>query len=410
MTVKPYQSMLVKIWNSSTNIFPNQLSTSTLSVDNILKTAQKKAQRKVSGKITFIEPLTQLVNAINETGNLHSFGRFYIKQMLIGLVVNRLELEALWEQHPEILEIPIEKPIFILGLPRTGTSFLFNLMALNSEHHFLTNWETTVSQRPPAGKYSFKNDPRRKQGKWMLRFQHYLAPHMDEIHRFYLDGPEECTPLLFQEFSTLALASLFDVPTYSDWLNNKSHTTTYQHHKRILQTLQWKYPNKRWLLKSPAHIEGITDILKVYPDACLIHMHRDPSQSIPSYASLSATFRGIYSISLNYKSIGQQVLDRLATDMNYFIKHQNNTEKLKSIDLQYIDLVAEPLETIKKIYSHFDLAFSDTIEDQLQVYLTSKQGKKQSHNYDLESFGYTKEIIRQRFANYIQYFSVQVEN
>jgi len=236
MKIKPYQSSLVKIWNKSANFLPSRLIASEISVDDILKTAQQRTQKKIIENISFIEPLTKLVSAINETGNLHSFGRFYVKQMLLALVVNRLQLETLWDRHPEILEISIKKPIFILGLPRTGTSFLFNLLALDPNHRYLTNWETTASQCPPPGKYTFANDPRRKQGRFMLRFQHYLAPSMEKIHQFYLDGPEECTPLLFQEFTTLALASLFDVPAYSDWLNNQSHAKTYEHHKRILPT------------------------------------------------------------------------------------------------------------------------------------------------------------------------------
>jgi len=139
-------------------------------------------------------------------------------------------------------------------------------------------------------------------------------------------------------------------------------------------------------------------------------MHRDPTQSLPSYASLSATFRGIYSVSLNYEKIGQQVLDRLVTDMDLFIERKNNIKHLSSIDLQYKDLVSEPVKTIKKVYSRFDLPFSDHLEEKLHVFLASKKGTKQTHNYDLESFGYSKEKIRQRFSKYLQHFSVQIED
>lgn len=126
-----------------------------------------------------------------------------------------------------------------------------------------------------------------------MKFQNYLAPHMKDLHHFYLDGPEECTPILLHEFTTQSLAGMFNVPSYSEWLDTASHTATYYRHKQVLQTLQWKYPSKRRLLKSPSHIEAIEEALEVYPNANLIQMHRDPVKAVFSFAGLCAAFRGI---------------------------------------------------------------------------------------------------------------------
>ncbi|MBQ0720351.1 MAG: sulfotransferase [Gammaproteobacteria bacterium] len=329
--------------------------------------------------------------------------------MLVGLLTNRAKLQALWGQHPEILEQSISAPFIILGLPRTGTSFLFDLLAEDPAHRYLTNWEATVGQVPPPGSYSWANDPRRKLGRYLLRFQNYLVPQMKDIHTFRLDGPEECTSLLMQEFSTLAIASMFNVPAYSQWLNSADHVPTYRHFKRILQTLQWKYPGERWLLKSPSHIDAVGSILKVFPDARFVQTHRDPVKAIASYASLCAAFRGICSKSVDLHEVGEQALDRLATDFDRYLAVRKQCDSSSFVDLQYDDLVDDPLGTVSSIYQHFGLDFSDAAQTNMKAFLAQEREGGGSHSYKPEDFGLTAKGIRDRFQNYISTFNVSID-
>ncbi|PCJ38077.1 MAG: sulfotransferase family protein [Cellvibrionales bacterium] len=329
--------------------------------------------------------------------------------MLVGLLTNRAKLEALWEQRPEILEQPVKAPLIILGLPRTGTSFLFDLLSEDPQHRYLTNWEATVGQVPPPGRYSWANDPRRKLGRHLLRFQNYLIPQMKGIHTFHLDGPEECTSLLMQGFSTLAIAAMFNVPAYSQWLTTADHEPTYVHFKRILQSLQWKYPGERWLLKSPSHIDAVDSILKVFPDARFVQMHRDPVKAVASFASLCAAFRGLCSNSVDMAEVGEQALDRLATDFERYIAVRKQCDAASFVDLQYRDLIDRPMETVGAIYQHVGLPFSTVAQANMTAYL-GKPREGGGHQYQPEDFGLTADAIRGRFQAYIDTFNIRLDD
>ncbi|MEZ0186586.1 MAG: sulfotransferase [Candidatus Reddybacter sp.] len=351
--------------------------------------------------------MAELLNALNADANLHPFGRFYIKQMLVGLLVNRAKLTALWQRQPEILNSEISAPLIILGLPRTGTSFLFELLAEDPSHRYLSNWEATVGQVPP-GNYRWANDPRRKLGRHLLRFQNYLIPQMKEIHTFHLDGPEECTSLLMQGFSTLAIAAMFNVPAYAQWLSTADHEPTYRHFKKILQTLQWQYPGERWLLKSPSHIDAVDSILTVFPDARFVQTHRDPVKAVASFASLCAAFRGLCSTSVDMHEVGEQALDRLAIDFESYLEVRKTCDGANFVDLQYRDLVTNPLATVGGIYEHFALPFSLVTEANMTAYL-AKEREGGGHQYRPEDFGLSAKGIRDRFQAYIDTFNIPID-
>jgi len=377
-----------------------------LSLDALMKSAVSNAGFDDFGSTSFHEPLGILLESLAETGDLTPFGRFYVKAMITEFLANRLKLVDLWGRQPEILKATVRKPVIILGLPRTGTSFLFNLLSQDPAHRFLSNWETTVAQVPPEGAYTWKNDPRRKKGKYLMRFQNYLVPQMKEMHQFYLDGPEECTPLLMQEFTTQALAGMFNVPSYSGWLDTASHSATCQHHKQCLQTLQWKYPGERWLLKSPDHIAAIEAMLEIYPDACVIHMHRDPVKSVASWASLNAAFRGIYMRSINVGELGQQVLNRLATDVTSYLSQRQRCVPDRFLDLQYRDLTTDPLGMVQRIYERFDLDLSSAAEERIRGFLAQDRGRGRAHHYSPGDFELAPQLIQDRFEEYINIFSI----
>ena len=406
----PYQCVVVKGWNILSQLVPGRVMSPALTPALLMKSAKKAAGFSDYASTTFHAPLERFLKSVENTGDLHPFGRFYLKKVIIGLLVNRLKLVDLWNHHPEILDETIRLPIIILGLPRTGTSFLFTLLAQDPAHRYLSNWEATVSQAPPEGSYTWENDPRRKLGKHLMRFQRYLAPHMGNLHTFCLDGPEECTTLLMQEFTTQAFAGMFNVLSYSEWLGTASHAATYYHHKRILQTLQWKYPGERWLLKSPAHIEAIDALLEVYPDVRMIQMHRDPVKAVSSYASLCAAFRGISTRSIDFRDLGSQAMNRLAVDFERYLTQRTEYDSSRFLDLHYIDLVRDPLGTVRHIYNRFELVLSAEAEKRMQAFLAKERESKSSHRYSPEDFGLTAQRIRQRFQAYIDAFDIPEES
>ncbi len=402
---------MARSWNAVAPILPARLAPRRLDAQTIIQTVTARHGRGKWQTGPHIEALTRLTDALDNTGNPHAFGRFYVREMLVGMLDARARLEKHCNANPQILTQTIPKPLVILGLPRSGTSFLFNLLAHDPAHRYLRNWETTVSQIPPAKPCRIDKDPRRRTGKLLMAMQNHLAPELKHIHEFHLDGPEECTPLLMQSFQTKALVGMFNVPAYSNWLSQVDHTPDYQHHKRALQTLQHTYPGERWLLKSPDHLPGIGALLGQYPDACLIHLHRDPVQSVSSWASLNTAFRGICSSKLDRSVIGQQVLDRLATDMDAYMKRRDtlNCEE-RFLDIHYSSLIRDPLGTVKSIYQRFDLPHSELALKSMQRFLAQDvKEEARKHDYSAQAFGLTDELITKRFSRYIQRFNVPVK-
>lgn len=406
----PYQSVLVKAWNILEQLMPGHSMSPALSPGSIMKSAARIAGCDDFGSSSFHQPLERLLVSLEDTGDLHPFGRFYVKAVITELLANRLKMVDLWSRHPEIANEAVRQPIIVLGLPRTGTSFLFNLLAQDPTNRVLSNWEATVSQVPPEGSYAYERDPRRRKGRYLMRFQNYLAPQMKDMHQFYLDGPEECTPLLMQEFTTQALAGMFNVPAYSGWLDTASHTATYHYHKQALQTLQWKYPGERWLLKSPDHMAAIEAILGVYPDACVIQMHRDPVKCVASWASLNEAFRGICMRSVNAHELGLQVLNRLATDVESYLLQRQRCDSTRFLDLLYKDLTSDPLAAVKRIYRRFDIVLSAEGEERIRAFLAKDRVKKREHRYNLRHFGFTPQLIQRSFQSYIDAFNIPRES
>jgi hypothetical protein len=401
----PYQSKLVKTWNFFADHFRLQRACAPkFSVEALLSAARRATGLYDFGDPSFLHPLRVFLQSLDESGDLHHFGRFSMKKFLLMILTDRLRLVELWKKHPEILRRSVKKPIIILGLPRTGTSLLVNLLAQDPAHRCLANWETTASPLPPKKIGRREDDPRRRLDKFYLRFMDYLAPHFKNIHEFHLDGPEECTPILFHEFVAQALALTFNVPAYSRWLNNASHAAAYRHHKRVLQTLQWTYPGKRWLLKAPGHIAALDDLLVVYPDACLVQTHRDPVKAVTSWASLNTAFRGIYARAVDQEETGRQTLDRLDADLNKFLRDRRRHEAQRLFDIQYRDLVRDPLAEVRRLYAHFALPLSAEPEERMRSFLVKdreERKERSGHQYAPEDFGLTAAGIRERFQKYV---------
>lgn len=396
------QPFFIRLWNSFASSRPSK---EPLLRSELMEAAKQRAGLADYGELDFVEGLDLFIAALETGADFHAFGRFQLRQLLIAMLVHRLRLVALTQKHPEILKEHVRRPLFVLGMPRTGTTLLFNLLAKDPKHRFLHNWEAFIGQVPPPGKYSFERDPRRRQARWMLRVQKHLMPGLDAIHEFSPGGPEECTPILMQSFATQAFAGGWDVPAYSDWLDRADHDGTYRHHHRVVQALQWKYPATRWVFKSPDHLASVDTLLKRYPDACLIHIHRDPAQAVSSWASLNQVYRRVYYEQVDRQELGQQVLRRLAADAERCTYQRERIESGRVLDLAYPDLVDRPIETIRSVYECFGLDLSPEAVSLMQSHLKeSPKGKHGAHRYGPEDFGLSTEEIRKRFGRYLDRF------
>lgn len=390
---------MIRAWNLCTPDRPKPVGNSPRA---LMDAATRRSGLSDFGDEDFVEGLTVFIEALNRGNGMHAFGRFYSRQLMVAMLVHRLKLTELLADSPEIAAERIKKPLFVLGLPRSGTTVLFNLLAQDPTHRFMRNWEAFIAQVPPKGHYTDETDPRRRQAKWMLRFQKHLMPDIDRAHVFRSDGPEECTPVLMQGFATQAFAGGFDVPVYSEWLNEADHDPTYRHHRRALQALQWKYPGERWLLKSPDHLAAVDAILRAYPDAHFVHIHRDPVKAVASWASLNLVYRGVYYRRIDARELGRQVLGRLASDMERYLAARAALAPDRFYDLDYREFLNDPITAIRKMYDRFGFVLSDEAEGRMRAYLSDNPKNKHGvHKYRPEDFGLQETAIRGRFADYI---------
>jgi len=401
------QPLLIKMWN----LFSSQKTVGhAFLLDDVLNAARKRSGLSDFGDTDFLTGLDVFLNSASQADGFHAFGQFYLRQLIIAMLVHRLKLVDLLRMQPEILSERIDCPVFVLGLPRSGTTLLFNLLTQDPAFRYMANWEAFIAQVPPKGQYTHASDPRRNQAKWMLRFQKHLMPELDTLHEFSAEGSEECTPILMQSFATQAMAGGFDVPAFSRWLDDADHEPTYRHHQRVLQALQWKYPGKHWLLKSPDHLSALDSILKRYPDARFIHIHRNPAQSVSSWASLNLVYRKNYYTHIDIDALGAQVLERLANDVDRYMKERERTHPGQIYDIHYHDLIANPVSRIQDAYDHFNIDLCHDTKEKMRAFLLENpQNKHGAHLYQPNDFGLTENTILQRFEKYIDMFQIAVQ-
>lgn len=377
-----------------------------LSEASLLSAAIRKTGLSDWGDESFRIPLRILLESLEKEADLNFIGRYLLRDRCIRLLVNRLRIQADLKRYPEILQVPVQRPLFILGLPRTGTTLLHNLLAQDSSSRWLRCWEL-FNPSPPPERETSENDPRVEDVKKLIRSYNYLAPKLASAHYLNAIGPEECNQLFEHEFTGLIFELSADVPSYVKWLIAHDMVGPYRSFREQLQLLAWRYSGEYWLLKAPAHLLNLDALLSVFPDACIIQTHRDPLKVIPSLCSLSAIAREIYSDRVDLKVIGEHWLNRLAIGLEREMQVRESANFAQFYDVNYNDLVRDPIHTIHQIYEYFGYEFKPQFEKNMKSWLSQNpQHKHGIHRYSLEQFGLQPVEVSQRFAKYCERFNI----
>jgi len=380
----------------------------SLACNDLAKAATRQARFVDFGDNTFLEAISRLTHDIDQHAALHPMGRIMARQQLVADMVRRLQLTAWRKHHPEVAAQVISKPVFIIGLPRTGTTLLFNLMAQDPGNRTPLAWEVD-SPCPPATTATYYTDPRIQQAQKQFDQLRKLSPELFAIHEMAANLPQECVAITGMDGMSVQFFTLFDVPEYQQWIDQQCWIRPYTFHKTFLQHLQSGHAATRWVLKSPGNLATLDAILNVYPDARIIHTHRTPAEVMPSLASLTWTFRGLYSDELDATRIGRQVLDlwqeHLSRAMIARDKHRGEPERF--FDMDYRDFVADPLAMIQRIYQYFGMELTGIAYQRMKSYLRANpQGKFGKHRYNMDDFGMSKDDITNRFSEYCKKFGV----
>lgn len=368
-----------------------------LSADSLIHAAQQQTGLNEFGTDRFRVPLRKLVDAYLADRDLSVIGRAIVRGTLIHTLVNRLQIARDLRAEPEILRQTVARPLFVLGLPRTGTTFLYNLLTQDAAARPLLFWES-ASPSPPPTSETRTTDPRIAEAAKTVRSLNRLVPALASIHSFDARGPEECLGLLM---NTLVCPFFRGrITSYWDWLfelPDAEVDAAYAEYQQQLQLLQWKVRGEHWILKCPAHLYGLGSLLRTFPDAAVVQLHRDPAQVVPSLCSLSFAMDSLYYAKRDPQEVGRRmfdVLDRMfARGRDGRAQHPAD----RVMDVRYEDLIADPFAVARSVYDRFGYDWSAAFEQSLRGYLEQNARQdRPKHRYSLEDFGLSKTEVYNR--------------
>ncbi|MBW4575316.1 MAG: sulfotransferase [Aphanothece sp. CMT-3BRIN-NPC111] len=403
----PYRPQWLRLvnWAGST-LRRSGVPIANLSEESLLSAAQRQTKLSDWGDESFRVPLRILLASLEKEANLSFVGRYLLQQYLIRLLVNRLRIQDDLKRHPEILQVPIVKPLFVIGLPRTGTTFLHNLLSQDPSSRWLHLWEL-FSPSPPPDYQTRETDPRIQDAEKLVKRYNYLAPKFASAHYLNPKGPEECNNLFEHEFVSLLFEFRANIPSYTEWLAAHDMVAPYRYYRQQLQLLAWRYPGDHWALKAPAHLFSMDALLAVFPDACIVQTHRDPLKVLPSICSLNAMARGIYTDQVDLTGVGEHWLNRLANAIERAMQARDSADPARFYDVNYGALVQDPIGTVRQIYEYFGYNFNTQMEENINKWIAQNpQHKHGIHKYSLKQFGLDARVVNQRFARYRQRFNI----
>jgi hypothetical protein len=379
-----------------------------LDMRGLLNAARRRTKLDDFGGDAFHEPLRKLIDSIERDARLSFVGRLAAREDLIRLLINRLKLQRDRARHPHIAGERIHRPIFITGLPRTGSTLLHGLLAQDPANRVPLNWET-MHPSPPPQRETHDRNPQADLAERQIKWFHRLAPDFLKIHPVGAHLPEECVIILSHSLLSFQFSTSYYVPAFQSWLDRQDLTPAYRYHHAFLQQLQWRCPAERWVLKAPSHLPGLAGLANVYPDARIVMTHRDPLEVVPSVTSLHVALRQTFSDTTDPITVGPEVSAMLAGDIERGM-HARDTGCLPAeqfVDVWYADLLRDPIATVRRIYSAFELPFTAKAASRMHRFLSENpQNKYGAHTYSLRAFGLDEGTERRRYRDYCARFKL----
>lgn len=378
--------------------------------DELIAVAHRRSGLTDFGETPFQAPLRKLLRACFKDANLSLVGRIVTRWDVVRFLSNQLRLVEEEKRAPDILAQPIARPIFISGLPRSGTTFLHSLLAEDPGNLVPRVWQL-IQPYPPRNAGSGSDHRTRRVGR-QLRLFGLLAPDFRRMHPIDACSPQECSEITAHVFASLRFDTTYRIPSYRHWLDETGHLEAYRFHKRFLQHLQHQTPDGgRWVLKCPDHVFALDAIRAVYPDARLVFVHRDPLAVLLSVARLTETLRRPFTRSIDKVQIGRQDSDRWLAATELMIAAAREQRFAEPIfHVQYLDLIRDPVGTAAALYGHFGDTLRPDAATRIGRLVEAKpNGGYGAHGSRLEEYGLDAALERERFARYMAHFGIQPE-
>jgi Sulfotransferase family len=381
----------------------------SLDPDAVVAAAIERAGSSDLGSDSYREALEQYCASLDEEARLSTFGRMVVREMIVSSLATRIELRSWTKAHPTAADEKIVRPWIIIGLPRTGTSLLSQLLALDPMARAPLQWESR-SPVPPATLASAAEDPRIAECAKGLDQLVKLNPAIQAMHPFGAMLAEECVPFFMLDLRTLGLETQGRVPSYGAWLQTCDMTSAYAQHRMALQALQVGQPTENWVLKTPNHLWALETLLEFYPDARLIWTHRDPGPVVTSVASLNTTMQRGFSDHVDHVAVGRDWKQKVKHAVDLGMAHDDRAESDWCVHVGYAEMMRDPLAAIRRIYSHFGDEPSSLHERRVEAWLDDRhQSVHGRHAYDPADFGWSYDTLAEEFSDYRSRFEIEPE-
>lgn len=378
-----------------------------LNTETLLAAAREQTGLADFGDPSFREGLDRLVDALNREGKLSEAGEGRVAASFTATLAQRLRVEDWLKANPALLGAPIEKPTFLFGLPRTGTTLAINLLSADPTRRVFMRWEA-FNAVPPAAPGALRTDPRCVAEQARLDGSKQYLPHIAAMHWENADSSTECQFAMSPSFCSQVFESQFNVPSYSDWFLGADYLPAFRYHKRLMQLLQGNNGG-HWTFKNPWHPLFLEALTTVYPDAQLIMTHRDPADVVASACSLVFAVRKMFSDDVDPVACGKAQLrtfDAMIARVTAF-EEKHGADAIHHI--QYNALVADPIGEMRQAYARFGTPFTEQTRAAMQAVLDENpQGKHGKHRYSLEDYGLTRDEVYDRFGDYIARYDIPV--
>jgi len=381
----------------------------SLDPDDLERAAVRATGLGDFGEGSFREGLERLTASLQDEARLTTIGRIAARTRLKTLLETRLRLVDHRRVNPEVAHERIEQPIFVLGLPRTGTTVLYGLLAADERMRSPASWEVARPFPPPRSQDRATDRRIAATDREFDQFRK-VAPGIDRIHPLGAQLPQECLALQAPEFASYEFPTTFPVPSYWEWLRDQDLRRAYAFQKSFLQHLQSGYGGEHWILKTPAHLMWLETLLAVFPDALIIQTHRDPATVLASVSSLMYALRSSVSDHVDPHDVGREQLDAWTWGLRRTLRAREQLPAQRVVDVRFQDTVNDPVGTVARIYEHFGLTMTDAVEQGVRTYLGENPRTKHGvHRYDLADFGIDPDEAEDAFAFYREHFDVDEE-
>ncbi|MGE5341223.1 MAG: sulfotransferase family protein [Candidatus Omnitrophota bacterium] len=368
-------------------------------IDALMEEASRTVKLTDWGDDRFHEPLNRLIACFKEKYGDDPRMNFYFRNTVKSILINRLYIRDNFKTYPSILETPIKRPLFIVGLARTGSTLLHRLFAQDTACRVPRYWEMNC---PFYGSILGLNHETSSISAIKLKVREIYAQYPDlfHIHEIKVDEPEECNVILRHTFCSMSIASEWHLPEYARRLVTHDMTDAYAYYRNLLQLLMWHKNGNFLALKCPSHLLNLKAILNVFPDANIVWLHRNPGKSIASYLNLLSVFWGNQAA---YREFIEFIFDYSVQSVETGMDLRRDIPPSRFLDISYKELVNNPAGTMMNIYNHFGYTIGEQMVNDVQHWVTQNPRHKHGvHEYSLEKFGLTDQDVERRFSRYAE--------